>query len=148
MTEKLYKLPDPQKEPAAFLVLLYKTLKRVQFDDRTWDKLFFGRCMKRMTELLEIMHGNAGAAGLCVKELAEKFNDAGLDYTLETVIAHSYEWRAERGKTTDRECLKALLGAYVSENGSGELLRADPERIIKALTQPKKDAPLLEEKNV
>jgi hypothetical protein len=145
-SDKPYRLPDPKKEPAAFLVLLYKTLKRVPYDDRTWDKIFFPRCMKRMGELLEVMQGNAEAAGLCVKELAEKFNDAGLDYTLETVIAHSYEWRAEREKRTDRECLKALLGAYVNENGNAELTRADPERIIRALTQAAKTPAQIPEK--
>lgn len=129
---KPYPLPDPQKQPDAFLVLLYKTLKRVEFNDRAWDKIFFPRCMKRIQELVAILDDDHKAAALCLKELAEKYNDACLDWTVETIISHSFEWKAEKFQKSERECFQRLIGAYAGGDPKG-LTKLDPMGIIAAV---------------
>jgi hypothetical protein len=131
---KPYSLPDPQKQPEAFLVLLYKTLKRVEFDDRAWDKIFFGRCMKRVQELAGALDNDFMATALCMKDLAEKFYEAGLDWTIETIISHSFEWKADRQRKSERECFQRLMGAYAGGDLK-QLARVDPSGIVAALAE-------------
>ena len=112
MVDKPYRLPDPEKEPAAFLVILYKTLKRIEFDDRAWDKVYFARCMKRSQQLLEALRGDVAAAARCMQDLKNKFEGDGLSWTIETIIQYSFEWRSDHNNVSDRDCLSDLAKAY------------------------------------
>ncbi len=130
---KPYVLPDPKTNPAAFLVLLYKTQKAIQYDDRAWDKIYFARCMKRTTQLLETFGGDIQMAARCMDELKDRFEGDGLSWTIETILQYSFDWRAENQKTTDRECMQRLLGGYAEERGLGKLQRIDPSDVLKKM---------------
>ena len=128
--EKPYRLPDPEKMPDAFLVILYKTLKRVEYNDRGWDKLYFARCMKRAQQLLENVRGDVRKAALCMQELKERFEGDGLSWTIETIIQYCFEWRAEHERRSDRDCVRALTAAYIEKGSS--ILQPEPKRIALA----------------
>lgn len=110
--DKPYRLPNPEKEPEAFLVILYKTLKKIEFNNREWDKIYFARCMKRTKQLLECLKGDVRKAAQCMKDLKERFEGDGLSWTIETVIQYCFEWRSEFDKVNDRDCLRSLAQAY------------------------------------
>jgi hypothetical protein len=128
MTTKPYRLPDPQKQPDSFLVILYKTLKSIPYDDRAWDKLYFARGMKRTGELLEVFKGNVQLAAECMKGLKERFEGDGLSWTIETVIQYSFEWRSQNTAVNDRDCLRSLVGAYKSQGV--QMLAIEPPPLL------------------
>lgn len=110
--EKPYRLPNPEKEPQAFLVILYKTLKKIEYNNREWDKIYFARCMKRTTQLLDCLKGDVRKAAQCMKDLKERFEGDGLSWTIETIIQYCFEWRSEFDKINDRDTLRGLAAAY------------------------------------
>lgn len=114
MSDKPYRLPDPKVNPDSFLVILYKTCKKVPFNDRAWDKHYFARCMKRTQELLETFNGDVVLAAQCMQELKDRFIADGTHWTIETIVQYSFEWRSEHSKVNDRDCLRDLVGAYRS----------------------------------
>jgi hypothetical protein len=114
--DKPYRLPDPQKEPQSFLVIVYKTLKRIPFNDREWDRLYFPRCMKRTGQLLEILQNDLTLATQCMRELKDRFESDGISWTIETIIQYSFEWRSEHQRRNDRDCLRDLVSAYADKN--------------------------------
>lgn len=123
---KPYPLPDPRVRPDSFLTIAYKTMKKIEFDDRAWDKIYFARSNKRMMELLEILDGDVLVAVKCLTDLKEKFeNEMQVDWTIETVIKYSFEWKAENQRKSDRDCMKRLLGEYMKEERIGALKRPD-----------------------
>lgn len=119
-----YKLPDPRKRPADFLVILYKVLKKIEYDDRVWDKTYFARCTKRTKELLEVMDGDVQAAAKCLQDLKERFEADDMRWTIETVIGYSFEWKTEHQKKSERDLMKRFLGDFAKKAG-GDLKRAD-----------------------
>jgi hypothetical protein len=135
--EKPYKLPDPENNPEAFLVILYKTLKKIEYDNRAWDKLFFARCMKRTKELLEVTKGDVQAAAQCMRDLKDKFEGDGLGWTIETVIQYSFEWHADRNQKSDRECLRDLVKAYDNSDKINWLQL--PAQAVPQLPEPEKE---------
>lgn len=128
--DKPYKLPDPEKQPDSFIVILYKTLKKVPYNDRQWDKHFFPRVIKRAQELLEIFNGDVRAAAACMQGLKARFEDQDTKWTIETVISYAFEWRSENGNVSDRDCLRDLIGAYSQSNLTGLIKAPDPERML------------------
>jgi hypothetical protein len=134
MNDKPYRLPDPEKQPESFLVILYKTLKRIEYNDRAWDRIYFPRCMKRTKELLEIMQGNVHLAAQCLKELKDRFEGDGLSWTIETIIQYSFEWRSEHNHVSERDCLRGLVKAYADLADLSWL--KTPEQITPALRSP------------
>jgi hypothetical protein len=124
---KPYRLPDPDKNPEAFLVLLYKTLKKVEYNNREWDKLYFARCMKRTKQLLECLNNDVRKASQCLQDLKDKFEGEGLSWTIETVIQYCFEWKSDFDKVNDRDMLRGLAAAYT---GTG---------VVNIIKQPEKD---------
>src|SRR5436853_6658856 len=132
MSDKAYRLPDPDKNPESFLVILYKTFKRVKYDDRSWDKIYFARCMKKTKELLEILEGDVRKATQCLRDLKDRFEGDGLSWTIETVIQYSFEWRAEHDHRSDRECVRELIKAYTGIESAQWLSVSMPALLPKA----------------
>ena len=128
--EKSYRLPDPQKQPDAFLVILYKTLKCVPFNDRGWDKIYFARCMKRAQELLSNLRNDVQMAARCLRDLKEQFEADGTKWTIETVVGYSFQWRAEYLKVSDRDCLRELANAYRGSPAAAVVPLLEPHREI------------------
>lgn len=126
MDNKPYRLPDPDKNPEAFLVLVYKTLKRIEYNNREWDKIYFARCMKRTKQLLECLNNDVRKASRCLQDLKDRFEGDGLSWTIETVIQYCFEWKSEFEKVSERETVRGLAQAY---QGSGvENLLKTPAR--------------------
>src|SRR5690349_13247912 len=88
-------LPDPEKRPDICLVLAYKTLKGVPWNDENWNRIHFGRCLKSAKRLLEVC-GSLRAADTCVVEISARFEKHGLSWTLETILKHAHEWVARK----------------------------------------------------
>lgn len=86
-----YKLPNPDTNPAAALVLSYKTFKGVEYDNRAWDAENWGRCMKRAVSILDAVK-TLKNADRCMMDIGKKLDDAGLPWTLETVSRQAHEW--------------------------------------------------------
>lgn len=140
MTEKSYPLPDPRIRPDSFLTLLYKTMKGVEFDDRVWDREYFARCNKRTATLLENLGGDVQAAAKCMQDLKEKFEGDDINWTIETLVAYSFEWKATHQHRSDRDCLLRFLGEFAKEERIGQLQRMDVFSLldkIQALPAPK-----------
>lgn len=128
MQEKPYRLPDPEKQPDSFLVILYKTCKKIPFNDRAWDKIYFARCMKRAQELLETFNGDVRMAAQCMQELKDRFEADDTRWSIETVIAYSFEWRSDHMNVSDRDCLRQLIGAYKEAGIEATGMLKAPER--------------------
>lgn len=128
--EKPYRLPDPEKAPEAFLVLLYKTLKRIEYNDRGWDKIYFARCMKRTKQLLENVGNDVQKAARCLQDLKERFEADGLSWTIETVVQYCFEWRAEHERRSDEDCVRSLTAAYAGLGSN--VLKPEPKKIALA----------------
>lgn len=92
----LYRIPEPKENPIAALVILYKVSKGIEYDDRGWDKIHFGRCTKSAKELLGVC-SSFDSAKKCIEELSEKYDSAGLTWTLETIVKNSHEWKQANG---------------------------------------------------
>lgn len=133
--EKPYRLPDPEKNPEVFLVLLYKTLKRIEFDNREWDKIYFPRCMKRTKQLLECLKNDVRKAARCMQDLKDRFEGDGLSWTIETVIQYCFEWRSEFDKISDRQTLRGLATAYAGSGVENLIKKGDPERIVPRIAE-------------
>lgn len=96
-----YKLPNPETNPVDCLVLSYKTLKGIQYDDRDWDKVHWGRCKKAAKLLIELCK-DLRSADKCLMEISEKFEAQSLSWTLETVLRHVHEWQTLNQKKEDK----------------------------------------------
>lgn len=125
MNPKPYVLPDPRVKPASFLTLLYKTMKCIEFDNRSWDKEYFARCNKRTKQLLENLDGDVRAAAKCMMDLKDQFEADNTKWTIETICQYSFEWASEKQKKTDRDCLQRLVGEFSKDERIGVLKRAD-----------------------
>lgn len=121
--DKPYNLPDPRRLPASFLTLLYKTMRGVAYDNREWDKEFWGRCNKRTTYLLECLGGDVQLAARCMQEVRDQLEADGTKWTIETICQYSFEWNTRRQHIDDRTLLNNFIGAYKAQ--IGELKRAD-----------------------
>lgn len=142
--QKPYQLPDPRVRPDSFLTIVYKTMKRIEFDDRAWDDEYFARCNKRTKFLLESLEGDVRMAAKCMQDLKEKFEADGTNWTIETICQYSFEWKAEQMKKTDRDCMRRFLGEFTKDERIGELKRQDVLGLldkIQALPAGPSDAP-------
>lgn len=101
-----YKLPNPETNPAACLVLSYKTLKNIQYDNRSWDKTNWGRCMRSAVNIIETLK-TLKNADRCLLEISRKMEDSGLTWTLETIERHAHEWATKNIKRENENGLSA-----------------------------------------
>lgn len=127
---KMYRMPDPRKQPAAALVHEYKSLCHVRFDNREWDREQFPRCMRRAKWLLIHLGGDYALARQCLCGLAGRFEAAGLFWTLETVCAFSPEWLAAHDKQRIHSEVTSMFG---KRKEGKPLEKADPFQILKGV---------------
>ena len=109
-----YRIPEPTKEPGKALVIFFKVLKGVEFDDRVWDKRHFARNMDSAKDLLEICK-SFDAAKRCLEELSKKFDELGLTWTFETITKHAHDWKQRRGKGNDTKSRQRFLDALTRQ---------------------------------
>jgi len=82
------------------VVCAYKVASGHELEDRKWDTLNFKRCSKSAKQLLKYFkEDNMTEEDIenitidCIDDLAKKFNDKGLDWTIETIVKHASEWQ-------------------------------------------------------
>lgn len=122
-----YKIPDSKTEPLKCLVISYKMLMGAEYDDRAWDSIHFSRAGKSAKVLLEIC-GSLRVADSCMVEVAQKFEEAGLPWTLETIVRHAHEWvnKKRGGLGADVNARRArFFKAAAERRGSGDLIPVD-----------------------
>jgi len=113
-----YEIPEPMKNPIASLVVFYKVLKEVEYDDKCWDRVHFGRCSKAAKELLGIC-GGFDIAKRCLEELSTKFTEIGCDWKLETVVSHAHDWKVRR-KGNDKSVRQRFSDALAKQRAADE----------------------------
>ncbi len=95
---------NPQKKELTTvqkIVLAYKVTKGFKKDDKGWDALNFKRFTKSAKQLVDYFK-EPKLAVQCIVELADKFNEKNLDWTLETIVKHAADWKAkEKGHETN-----------------------------------------------
>jgi hypothetical protein len=115
-----YKIPDPKTRPVDCLVLSYKTLKEVEFDDRAWDKVHWARAAKAAKLLLEIC-GSLRSADTCMVEVSGKLREKGLDWTLETITRFAHDWlKQKRGGSGGNASRQRFFDAVTRQKSAGE----------------------------
>lgn len=153
-----YKIPDPEKQPVDCLVLSYKTLKGVEYNDRSWDKVHWGRCKKAAKQLLEVC-GDLRVADKCLMEVSDRMEAQSLSWTLETVLRHVHDWFTQQQKREDKnnglsprarfftELAKSRTEGQAHDYREGlagsslpSMLRSsssvEPERLARSIRQP------------
>jgi hypothetical protein len=75
--------------PLQKIVLAYKLKKGFQKDDKEWDKLNFGRCMK------------SAKVVICIDILGNRFNSKGLDWRIETIVKNASDYKLNKEKTNE-----------------------------------------------
>lgn len=113
-----YPLPDPKTNPKACLVLSYKTRKGIAFDDRGWDKINFGRCMKAAEILLGLCK-DFSVAESCLNDMGGEYDAKELTWTLETVARNAPEWLKKNGRI-DGNSSRAGLRMAIAERQTKE----------------------------
>lgn len=116
-----YRLPDPKAEPAKCLVVTYKTLLGVPFNDRVWDRKLYGRNMAAATSLLHFCV-DLETAEECMKQISSELESAGKNWTLETVVNLAPQWLKKNGRTdanASRAGLRSAIAKRRSENAGG-----------------------------
>lgn len=117
---KEYPIPEPSKEPIKSIVIYYKVLKGVEYDDRVWDKCHFGRYSKSGKFLLQIC-GSFKLAKECIDEVSANLEEGGLSWTLETIVSKSHEWmNKQRGKDANKS-RKRFLDALTRQRSDNAL---------------------------
>lgn len=111
-----YRIPDPKTEPIKCLVLAYKVTKGVAHDDKTWDAVHFSRVSKPAKALLEIC-GSVRVADSCLVEVGQKFDEANINWTLETIVKHAHEWISKKRGKTNGNAYRARFFKALSEQG-------------------------------
>ncbi len=91
-----YRIPEPKDNPISALVIFYKVCKGIQYDDRSWDKIHFGRCTKAAKEIF-IICKDFETSKQCIEELADRFDSKDLSWTLETIVKNVHDWILEKG---------------------------------------------------
>lgn len=114
-----YILPDPKVRPDVYVVLSYKTLKGINYDDKNWDKVHFGRCLKSAKILLGVC-GGLRQADSCIVEISKKFEDANLDWTLETILKHAHDWITKKRGPNENSHRSRLFKALTERSGVEE----------------------------
>ncbi len=113
-----YEIPEPSKDPVSALVVYYKVLKGVEYDDRGWDRIHFPRCLRASKSLLEICK-DYEQSKRCIDELASKFSEIDCSWSLETIVKHAHEWRQRRGKKNDIQSRKRFFDALAQQRANG-----------------------------
>ena len=95
-----YRIPIPEKEPIAALVMLYKISRGVEFDDRSWDTVHWPRSMRDAKKLIAVC-GDYETSKRCLHDIAEQFSEKGLRWFFSTVVSHAHDWKLENGGKKD-----------------------------------------------
>lgn len=95
-----YLKPDQVKDPVGFIVMAYKTGLGVAFDDRDWDKQFWGRWAASAKVVLESV-GDVSRAVSFLQFHAGEFSKKGISWTLRTVADKAVLWKSKERKKND-----------------------------------------------
>lgn len=112
-----YPLPTPKTDPIACLVISYKTLKGVDHDDRSWDKIHFARNTASAKKLLEVC-GDFKTADKCLVDISTEFNEKGFPWSFETILRQAHEWLAKQRKPTNGPNSRQRLFDYLAKRSS------------------------------
>lgn len=117
-----YKIPEPEENPLDSLVIYYKVLKGVEYDDRVWDRINFGRCKKSAKELLAACK-TFDISKRCLDQISEKFADKELTWTFETIVKHCHDWliRRKGDRKNDAESRKRFSDALTRQRSERAL---------------------------
>lgn len=130
---KDYELPDPKKEPQKCLVLTYKTLKGIQYDNRAWDRMNFGRCMVSASILMGLCRSLV-LAEQCLSEMGDSYDSDDITWTLETVARNAHDWLKKKGHldaNASRAGLRMAIAKRQSEgNRQGGMVKASAGPVL------------------
>jgi len=104
-----YERPDKIKDPTGFLVMTYKEGLGVPFDDRPWDKQFWGRWSREAKVILDSL-GRIDDAVSYLKFQAKQLSGKGLDWTLKTVANRAVLYAAKKRGKNDTSSRKRISG--------------------------------------
>ena len=108
-----YLIPEPTKQPIQSLVIFYKVLKGIEYDDRLWDKTHFARNMSAAQDLIEICT-SYNTAKKCIEMLSTQYDAKDLSWTLETIVKNSHEW-LNKGKRNDNKVRQRFFDALAKQ---------------------------------
>lgn len=135
---KPYIIAEPTENPIAALVILYKVTKGVDYDNRVWDKIHFGRATRSAKEILMIL-GSFETSKKCLEELAEKFESNDLSWTLETIVKHAFDWKLEKGDKKNVKQAKSRFLYQLNEQRSNSAIALNGTKTGPALLAPLRD---------
>ncbi len=93
---KEYRIPLPEEDPVAALVMAYKITLNVPFDDRSFDKKW-PKHASHAKELLNILE-RYDAAYACLREVGGRWVESGhIDWTIAAICEKAPAWRAKQG---------------------------------------------------
>lgn len=97
--------------------MYYKISKGVEYDDRTWDKINWGRCARSSKGLIEVLK-TYEMAKRCLDEIREGLEKQGLNWTLETILKHSHDWILSKGEKNERKVRQRFLDAVAQQRSN------------------------------
>lgn len=116
---KPYKKPDPINEPIGALVMHYKIISGAAWDDRDWDKRFWGRNAEQAKVILDAIGGFNDAVGF-IDFNAKKFNAAKCKWTLRTIADRAVEWKSKERARYDAASRKGFRRTDVERGADQE----------------------------
>jgi hypothetical protein len=117
MESKPYPIPEPTELPIQAIVIFYKVLKGVEYDDRLWDKKHFARNMASAQDLIEICK-DYEQAKRCIEDLSGKYESIQFSWTLETIVKNAHEWKNRRGKNNDKQSRQRFFDALAKQRAA------------------------------
>lgn len=137
---KPYEIPDPAKDPVRALVVYFKVLKGVDYEDREWD----AKWMHVYSPLAKTLLDRAGDYNLaygCLEHYGMRWMAKGYtDWKLDGIIARLAEWKAaqkgaKHGVSNRSRFFDALERQRESRKNSGLRTTADAvSRIVRDAT--------------
>lgn len=141
-----YRIPIPEKEPIAALVMLYKISRGVEFDDRSWDIVHWPRSMRDAKKLLAIC-GDYETSKRCLTDIAEQFSSGGLRWFFSTVVSHAHDWKLENGGKKDVKQVRTRFLNSLNEQRANSAIAFEGTVSGPALLGPLRDLRIIQPEN-
>lgn len=117
---KQYEIPEPNEKPMEALVIIYKLVKQIEYDDRVWDGQHFARGMRCAKKMLEIF-GAYEIAKRCIEEIARSFEEKGISWNFETILKHAHDWKTKQRGSHDRKVRQRFLDDLARQRANKSL---------------------------
>lgn len=114
---KPYRIPNPKTDPIKAIVVYYKVLKGIEFDNRDWDEENFLRHIPPAKKLLKNCK-SFELAKKCLEEFSEMFSSLGRYWSLDAVVKHSFDWMIKRGGVNDKQVRTRFFDAVAKSRPS------------------------------